>query len=62
MYCLSMASLVAPGVLELEHMKYLNWLFLQLSLVVLVMLWGCFASSGTGNLQCVEGKMDSLKS
>ncbi|XDV39785.1 hypothetical protein PO909_008974 [Leuciscus waleckii] len=26
-----------------------------------VMLWGCFASSGTGNLQRVEGKMDSLK-
>ena len=25
------------------------------------MLWGCFASSGTGNLQRVEGKMDSLK-
>jgi len=23
-----------------------------------VMLWGCFASSGTGNQQCVEGKMD----
>jgi len=30
----------------------------QLSMVV---LWGCFASSGTGNLQHVEGKMDSLK-
>ena len=27
----------------------------------LAMLWGCFASSGTGNLQHVEGKMDSLK-
>ncbi len=27
----------------------------------LVMLWGCFASSGTGNLRCVEGKMDSIK-
>jgi len=27
----------------------------------LVILWGCFASSGTGNLQRVEGKMDSLK-
>ena len=26
-----------------------------------VMLWGCFASSGTGNLQRVEGKMDSIK-
>jgi len=25
------------------------------------MLWGCFASSGTGNLQCVKGKKDSLK-
>jgi len=25
------------------------------------MLCGCFASSGTGNLQRVEGKMDSLK-
>jgi len=24
----------------------------------LVMLWGRFASSGTGNLQRVEGKMD----
>lgn len=27
----------------------------------MVMLWGCFASSGTGNLQRVEGKMDSIK-
>jgi len=27
----------------------------------LVMLWGYFASSGTGNLQGVEGKMDLLK-
>ena len=26
-----------------------------------LMLWGCFASSGTGNLQRVEGKMDSIK-
>lgn len=26
----------------------------------LVILWGCFASSCTGNLQCVEGKMDSF--
>lgn len=26
-----------------------------------VMLWGCFASSGTGNLQRVAGKMDSIK-
>lgn len=27
-----------------------------------VMLWACFASSGTSrNLQCVEGKMDSLE-
>jgi len=26
-----------------------------------VMLWGWFASSGTGNLQPVEGKMDLLK-
>jgi len=25
------------------------------------MHWDCFASSGTGNLQRVEGKMDSLK-
>ena len=25
-----------------------------------VMLWCCFASSGTGNLQRVEGKMDSI--
>ncbi len=27
----------------------------------LVMLWGCFACSATGNLQCVDSKMDSLK-
>ncbi len=27
----------------------------------LVMLWGCFASSGTEKLQRVEGKMDLLK-
>lgn len=27
----------------------------------LVMLWGCSASSGTGKLQRVEGKMDLLK-
>lgn len=27
----------------------------------LVMLWRCFASSGTGNLQCLDGKMDSIK-
>jgi len=26
-----------------------------------VMLCGCSASSGTGYMQCVEGKMDSLK-
>ncbi len=26
-----------------------------------VVFWGCFASSGTGNLQPVEGKMDSIK-
>ncbi len=26
-----------------------------------VMLWGCFASSGTGNLQRVKGKIDSIK-
>ena len=26
-----------------------------------VMLWGCFTSSGTGNLQHVEGKMDAVK-
>jgi len=25
------------------------------------MLWGCHASPGTGNLQCVGGKMDLLK-
>ena len=25
------------------------------------MLWDCFASSGTGNLHRVEGKMDSIK-
>lgn len=25
------------------------------------MLWGCFASTGTGNLQHVEGKVDSVK-
>lgn len=27
----------------------------------IVMFWGCFASSGTENLQCVEGKTDSFK-
>ena len=26
-----------------------------------VMFWGCFAASGTGNLQRVEGTMDSVK-
>ncbi|KAL6480763.1 hypothetical protein MHYP_G00117960 [Metynnis hypsauchen] len=26
-----------------------------------LMLWGCFASSGTGHLQCLEGKMDSIQ-
>ena len=26
-----------------------------------VMLWGCFASTGTGNLHCLEGKMDSVQ-
>jgi len=26
-----------------------------------VMLWGCFASTGTGNLLRMEGKMDLLK-
>ena len=26
-----------------------------------VMLWGCFISSGTGDLQRMEGKMDSIK-
>lgn len=26
-----------------------------------VMLWGCFASSSTGNLQRLEGKMDSVQ-
>jgi len=32
-------------------------LSLQFSMVVLVMVWGCFASSGTGNLLLVEGKI-----
>src|SRR4029434_5710554 len=26
-----------------------------------VVLWGCFAASGTGNLQRAEGTMDSVK-
>lgn len=26
-----------------------------------MMAWGCFASSSTGNLQHVEGKVDSVK-
>lgn len=29
---------------------------------VLVILWGCFASSGIGNLQLLEANMDKLKS
>jgi len=37
------------------------WLSMVVACKALGLLCGCFASSGTGNLQHVEGKMDSFK-